>query len=121
MGSIGCTLRKNHSGMETIWTAPKVSISETLRKNHSGMETSKASYRNRCSYSCCVRTIVVWKLINIWIRRILFNVLRKNHSGMETGTEKAKHPVKYLLRKNHSGMETRLLFRSCSAFSCCVA
>jgi len=56
-------LRKNHSGMETEFRLGYfLRHNFKLRKNHSGMETVSPSSAPISVWTCCVRTIVVWKL-----------------------------------------------------------
>ncbi len=82
---------------------------------------------NFCNKSCCVRTIVVWKLqqharwlhkdtgcvrtIVVWKQMVtqryrVLHWLRENHSGMETRSRPKPTTPHSALRENHSGMET---------------
>jgi len=56
-----------------------------LRENHSGMETVFILHPSFFHPPCCVRTIVVWKLMVLGMVYANPFVLRENHSGMETG------------------------------------
>ena len=53
----------NHSGMETQLRFDNHLQRFMLRKNHSGMETLFAATFFRRKLFCCVRTIVVWKQV----------------------------------------------------------
>jgi len=78
-------LRKNHSGMETVfsgWNSSSFSIG--CVRTIVVWKPVEFDFGHHNTMTGCVRTIVVWKQISRLLVSFRRDPLRENHSGMET-------------------------------------